>query len=257
MSATTTAQVGGAPASMGQVVRLWLPLAASWALMGAEGPLFAAFVGHLPDERVQLGAFGGIAFPIALVVEGPIIMLLAASTALCADLASYRKLLRFTWTAAALLTAVHVAIAFTPLYDLVARGIMGVPEELLEPGRLGLQVLTPWTAAIAYRRFQQGVLIRFGRSRLVMVGTGVRLGVLVTMLGVGGWVLGLPGIAAGTLAMSCAVIAEALFAGWAALGLIIYFSYSRSRSHVGRGVVDVHEDDPDAPPQPVPPAPHF
>ena len=49
----------------------------------------------------------------------------------------------------------------------------------------------------------------------------------------------------------------ALFAGWAALGLIIYFSYSRSRSHVGRGVVDVHEDDPDAPPQPVPPAPHF
>ncbi len=40
----------------------------------------------------------------------------------------------------------------------------------------------------------------------------------------------------------------ALFVGWAALGLLIYFGYSRSRSHVGRGLVEVHEDDPDAPP---------
>lgn len=44
-----------------------------------------------------------------------------------------------------------------------------------------------------------------------------------------------------------------LFLIWASIGLIVYFAYSRSRSHVGRGVVEVHEDDPDAPPQPVPP----
>ncbi|TXI09551.1 MAG: amino acid permease, partial [Novosphingobium sp.] len=40
---------------------------------------------------------------------------------------------------------------------------------------------------------------------------------------------------------------------WGALGLLIYFGYSRSRSHVGRGLVEVHEEDADAPPQPVPP----
>jgi hypothetical protein len=183
--------------------------------MGAEGPLFAAFVGNLADERIHLGAFGGIAFPVALVVEGPIIMLLAASTALCGDMESYRKVLRFTWAAAFALTALHAAIAFTPLYDLVAQRVMGLPDELLEPGRLGLQLLTPWTGAIAYRRFQQGVLIRFERSRMVMLGTAVRLVTLIAMLLLGGWVFDLPGIATGTLAMSCAVIAEALFARWA------------------------------------------
>ena len=47
----------------------------------------------------------------------------------------------------------------------------------------------------------------------------------------------------------------ALFAGWAVVGLVVYFGYSRSRSHVGRGIIEVHEDDPDAPPQPVPPLP--
>lgn len=47
----------------------------------------------------------------------------------------------------------------------------------------------------------------------------------------------------------------ALFAGWAVIGLVVYFGYSRHHSHVGRGHVEVHEDDPDAPPQPVPPMP--
>ena len=47
----------------------------------------------------------------------------------------------------------------------------------------------------------------------------------------------------------------ALFVGWAALGLVVYFLYSRHHSHVGRGLVEVHEEDPGIPPQPVPPLP--
>ena len=46
-----------------------------------------------------------------------------------------------------------------------------------------------------------------------------------------------------------------LFVGWAVIGLVVYYTYSRSRSHVGRGLVEVHEDDADIPPQPVAPLP--
>jgi APA family basic amino acid/polyamine antiporter len=46
-----------------------------------------------------------------------------------------------------------------------------------------------------------------------------------------------------------------LFAGWAVIGLAVYFLYSRHHSHVGRGIIEVPEDDPDVPPQPVPPLP--
>lgn len=42
---------------------------------------------------------------------------------------------------------------------------------------------------------------------------------------------------------------------WGGLGLVCYFLYGYRKSHVGRGIIDVHEDDPDAPPQPVPPMP--
>ncbi|MYL98047.1 amino acid permease [Novosphingobium sp. FGD1] len=40
---------------------------------------------------------------------------------------------------------------------------------------------------------------------------------------------------------------------WGAIGLVFYFAYGYRQSHVGRGLVEVHEEDPDAPPQPVPP----
>ena len=46
-----------------------------------------------------------------------------------------------------------------------------------------------------------------------------------------------------------------LFVAWAVIGLAVYFLYSRSHSHVGRGIVEVHEDDPGIPPQPVAPLP--
>lgn len=48
---------------------------------------------------------------------------------------------------------------------------------------------------------------------------------------------------------------QLLFAIWAVVGLVVYFAYSRRRSHVGQGIVDVHEDDAGIPPQPVPPMP--
>ena len=46
-----------------------------------------------------------------------------------------------------------------------------------------------------------------------------------------------------------------LFVGWGVVGLFVYFLYSRHRSHVGRGLVEVHEGDADVPDLPVPPMP--
>ncbi|MBO9670948.1 MAG: amino acid permease [Sphingobium sp.] len=50
------------------------------------------------------------------------------------------------------------------------------------------------------------------------------------------------------LYLSLPLTAKLVLPGWGAIGLVIYFLYSRSRSHVGRGIIEVHEADPDAPP---------
>ncbi len=44
-----------------------------------------------------------------------------------------------------------------------------------------------------------------------------------------------------------------LFVIWATLGLVVYYTYSRKRSHVGLGLQEVHELDSDIPPSSVPP----
>jgi hypothetical protein len=189
----------------------WLPLAASWLLMGAELPLLSAVVARLPDPAVNLAAYGGVVFPVALIIEAPIIMLLAASTALSRDWSSYRKLRAFMVQAGALLTGLHVLVAFTPLHDVVARDWIGAPEEVIEPARWGLMMMTPWTWAIASRRFHQGVLIRFGHSGAVWRGTVIRLLANAVVLA-GGYLIGtIPGILVATAAVILGVTTEALY----------------------------------------------
>jgi hypothetical protein len=80
--------------------------------------------------------------------------------------------------------------------------------------------MVPWSAAIAWRRFQQGVLIRYGQTRFVGQGTMLRLlasAGLVTVLAV---LSGLPGVAVGTLGLTFGVIVEAAYAHLAARRLV-------------------------------------
>jgi hypothetical protein len=196
---------------LGVVFTTWWPLALSWILMGAEMPALSAVVARLPQPEVNLAAYGGVVFPLALIIESPVIMLLAASTALSRDWEAYTRLRGYMMKTGLALTILHVLVAFTPLYDVVVGKIIGVPVEIIEPARIGLQIMTPWTWAIAYRRFHQGVLIRFGHSRTVGAGTLVRLGANVAMLLVGYSLGSLPGIAVATLAMSAGVMVEAIF----------------------------------------------
>lgn len=182
--------------------------------MGLEMPAFAAAVSRLPNEAVHLAAFSSVVYPISMVVEGPIVMLLAASTALVVDRAHYRALRKFTVLAALALTMVHALVAFTPVYDVLATQWIQLADEALEPGRLGLQIMLPWSAAIAYRRFQQGVLIRYQRARDVAAGTLIRLVANGSVLVVGVALGTIDGIVVGAVAISTGVLAEAAWAAW-------------------------------------------
>ena len=196
-----------------QIFKLWLPLATSWLLMGMELPILSAFVARLANPEINLAAYGGIVFPIALIIEAPVIMLLAASTALSKDWASYQKLRNYMLLSGAVLTSLHLLITFTPLYYFIAEGLLGAPAEIIEPARLGLLIMTPWTWTIAYRRLNQGVMIRFGHSNIIGLGSGVRLVTDLLVLTLG-YFLQLPGIVVATSAVASGVTAEAIFIGF-------------------------------------------
>ena len=202
-----------AQTSLKEIFQTWWPLAASWLLMALELPFLSAVMARLADPTINLAAYGGIVFPLALIIEAPIIMLLAASTALSKDWTSYQKIRKFMNVTSGALTLFHAAAAFTPLYYWIAGDLIGAPVEIIQPARIGLMIMLPWTWAIAYRRFNQGVLIRFGHSRIVGKGTLVRLGADLAVLAAGYYFGQLPGIVVATSAVSAGVLSEAFYIG--------------------------------------------
>ena len=199
------------PPSLTRIFSAWWPLAASWLFMGLELPFVSAVMARLANPEIHLAAYGGVVFPVALIIEAPIIMLLAASTALSKDERSYWKIHRFTMWAGGLLTLLHALLAFTPLFDLVIVQLLNPPPAIIEPSRIGFMIMLPWTWTIAYRRFNQGVLIRFGHSKAVTIGTATRFGAVVATVLLTTAIGGLPGIVVATCAIAAGVSAEAAY----------------------------------------------
>lgn len=191
------------------IFRLWLPLAISFELMMLEGPSVQGAISRLPEPTLNLAAWG-LAFSLALLVESPVIMLLATAIALVRDEDSYRALRRFVVTLMGACTLLTALVAFTPLFDLIAGQIMRQPAPIVAAARPALQIMLLWTAAIAWRRFYQGVLVRAGQTRLVSLGTAVRLTVtLAVAVSLVRWGHR-PGVEVGAIVLMAAVIMEAI-----------------------------------------------
>jgi len=179
--------------------------------MTSEGPIISAVINRLPNEVIMLAA-QGIVVSLSVTIESPIINLLATSTALTKDRSSYLLLRKFTFHWMILLTLITALIGFTPLFDLVVIKVMGIPDAVAYWVRIGLRIMLFWSAAIAWRRFLQGVMIHFGQTRKVAWGTVVRLIASAGTVVVLAYLTDESGVVIGATALMVGVIAEALYA---------------------------------------------
>lgn len=192
-----------------QLFLFWLPLAAMWILMAVEQPLVSGGIARMPEVRDNLAAFG-VCFSLALIIEGPIIQMLSAATALSGSRENYRRLLMFMHILGFGLTALHLLTALPPVYRFVSGTLLGVPERLIPLSRRAFLIMTPWTAAIGYRRLWQGVLIKYRKTVAIPLTMAVRLtaSLICVLLGVGA--ASLRGAEMGAMTMSVAVTVGAL-----------------------------------------------
>lgn len=194
----------------GKIFRFWLPLAITWLMMSAEGPFLAAIIARMAAEKINLAAYG-VAFAFALVAESPVIMLMSASTALCQDRLSYRRLRTFTLWLCLAVTLLLGIFLLPPVFTFFAEQLLGLTHRIAHLTHLALLCLLPWAPAIGLRRFYQGILIAGHKTRRVAVATLLRL---VTMAGIALLLFrygNLNGAQVGALALSCGVVIEAIF----------------------------------------------
>jgi hypothetical protein len=194
-----------------KIFKYWLPLALSWMLMSFENPFVNGAMARLSEAERMIAAFG-VVYAVSLVIESPVISLLPTATALARSRQSYETIRRFTIHLILISTALHFLIAWSGLFDLVIVRVMNTPQDLIEPVRLGLKLMVLWSAAIAWRRFNQGILIRNGEARYIGQGTVLRMVGSAGMAALLAIFTRIPGVAVGTIALSTGVIAEGVFA---------------------------------------------
>jgi progressive ankylosis protein len=216
-----------------QIFLFWLPLFLSWLFMTAEGPIIHAALTRLPSPELSLAAFG-IVVSLSVTIESPVIMLLSTSTALGDRWSSYLVLRRFTLHINILITVIAALLAFyDPLYDWLVPGLMKIPASIASLAQRGMKIMVFWSAAIGWRRFNQGLLIRFGETRQVSYGTALRCFVAISVAFSLGFLTDLvSGVEAGACGLMSGVLVEAVY---------IYFA---SRSVKLKQLKEAKEDGP-------------
>jgi len=195
--------------SYGQIFRFWLPLAATWLMMSVEGPFLAAIIARLAAEKANLAAYG-VAFAFALIAESPIIMLMSASTALCRNRESYRKLRNFSLILSICVTLLLAIFLLPPIFNLVILKLIGLPAEIATLIHTALLFLLPWPGAIGIRRFYQGILIVRHQTRRIATATLARLITMSSCALILFFYSSLAGAIIGAISLASGVVSEAL-----------------------------------------------
>lgn len=177
--------------------------------MAFEGPFLAAVIARLPDPKFNLAAYG-VAVAFAILVEAPVIMIMSASTALVEDRGSFLRLRNFTYGLNLAVTGVMLVVLVPGLFHPLMTGLLRLPANVARLIHTSLVILLPWPAAIGYRRFYQGLLIRGGRTRLIAMGTVIRLTTMTTTAVILFTAFAIPGAWVGAAALSSGVCAEAI-----------------------------------------------
>jgi hypothetical protein len=198
-----------------KILTFWLPLAATWLMMAVEGPYVAAIIARLANPTANLAAYG-VAFSLAFVAEAPILMVMTASNTLVADRQSFLAMRRFVYALNALLSTALAIGLLPPLFRFVTERLIGLPSDVSHLTHFALATLVLWPAAIGYRRFYQGILVRYHMPRRVAYGTIIRLvSMSVTAAGLA-LATPLPGAPVGAIALMTGVLAEAVASRWMA-----------------------------------------
>jgi len=186
----------------------WVPLAVTWLMMTVEQPYLMAFIARLGEPKFNLAAFG-VAYSFALLIESPVIMLMSASTALVSDKRAYFKLRTFTHFLNITVTIVMILFLIPPIFYFVAINIIGLPEPVARLTHISALFMIPWAAAIGYRRFYQGILIRNHLTRRVTYGTVVRL-LTMSVTAFVGYSIRMKGAYTAALSLTMGVVCEAI-----------------------------------------------
>ncbi len=178
--------------------------------MAVDGSYLSSLAARGADPKHNLAAMN-LALSVAIFIESPVFMLLSASTALSRDYQSFKKILNFTLIFSTLIFILMCLLAIPQVFYWVCDSILKSPP-VIQPLAYDAYLFTlPWPILVGYRRTYQGFLIRHNLTRLVGVGTVLRL-IILLLSGLILLYFKFPGATIATVSLLFAVTFEAICA---------------------------------------------
>jgi hypothetical protein len=177
-------------------------------MISAEGPFLTAVVARLNAPRYNLAAYG-ISITLAMLTEALVIMLLSTSTVFVTSKSNYYKVRTFTFILTGATTAIMLLLSIKPVFNLLSI-LMNLPVNISDLASKSIAILIPWPAAIGFRRFYQGILIKNGKTNLIALTTITRILTILCSAFMLMFFSELPGAYIGAIALSSGVTLEAI-----------------------------------------------
>ncbi len=226
--------VAGTPPALGyrQILAFYWPLVLTSQMMTLAHPVINAALGRSDDAIVQLAAYG-VGFGLSVFLNSPLFPFQQIVAAMGSGPLARRDLIVRGLSLGVAICAVELAVALTPLGDLVFRDFMGSTPQVADLARRIVLVLAPIPVLLPLRSLAWGIVLRHRDTKIISLATGLRLGMLTAvvfgLVGRAGW----PPAVIGGAAMTAAILVETVYSGLRAHTLV----------RAGAAGVDAEEDE--------------
>lgn len=162
-------------------LNFFLPLAVTSCLMVLSRPLILSGIARSHEPRLALAAW-----PVALgsmhLVSGQLQMIQQAVVALVRDRSGLEVVKRFTIYAALCFFAILILLAVTPGADYYHRVVIGLEEPILSMTNNAFRIMVFMPLLMAAQAWNQGMLIRAGRTMAVNFAAFANLILVVSLV---------------------------------------------------------------------------
>jgi hypothetical protein len=168
--------------SFPEILRFYIPLVLTSQMMTISGPIINLAVGRAPDPKLEFAAYW-IGFTILLFIESPCLVVQQITATLVRGYHSLGRLMICGLLLAGLASLTALAVALTPLGDLVFNHLVRTTPRTAELARTVLTCLSPVPFLLSLRGVGNGLAIREKRTVLVARATLFRMLSLSSVVG--------------------------------------------------------------------------
>lgn len=191
------------------IFKFWLPAFLSQLILTVEIPIITAAIARMTDAKINLSSFG-VAFGLALLFEFPVVMLTVSTLRLVKGRASYLAVRNISFALSGVFFIIACIMLLPPVFDLVIGLAFDLPADIMNLVYLTLIPCATWSVTVGVRRFYQGILFKYGKTKLVILTTAIRLVTSLAFL-IAGFMFGFwPGAVLGAAAYSLGFLIEVI-----------------------------------------------